>query len=101
LVKAETILQEALHEAYYSQMTPFALNALAYLADLLARQGKYAAAARMAVFVTNHNAAVPDAVEVAAGVITAVTLHLSAAQSQQAQENGRVANFTDFLPELF
>lgn len=98
LAEAETILTEALREAYFSQMIPFALIALAHLADLWRRYERFATAVQLAVFVNNQRDVVPEAKELAENVLTAVSPHLTTAQLQQAQENGRAADFADFLP---
>jgi predicted ATPase len=100
LAEAEPILVEALREAYFSQMVPFALIALAHLADLWRRYERFDRAVQLAVFVNNHRDVVPEAKEIAENVLTAVSPHLSAEQLQQAQENGRAANFADFLPQF-
>ncbi|MEJ2749530.1 MAG: tetratricopeptide repeat protein, partial [Anaerolineae bacterium] len=101
LAEAETILVEALREAYLSHMTPFALNALAYLAHLLQQREQYTAAVRRAAFVVSHEAAMPEAMKAAEAVLQASAPHLPVHQWQQAQTNGRTADFTDFLPQLF
>ncbi|MCB9420362.1 MAG: tetratricopeptide repeat protein [Ardenticatenaceae bacterium] len=101
LVQAETVLVEALREAYMSQMTPFALNALAFLADLFQRRGRLTQAVQMATFVIGHDAAVPEALQTAETVLQAAVSYLPADRYQLAQENGRTADFPDFLPELF
>jgi predicted ATPase/DNA-binding SARP family transcriptional activator len=100
LAEAEPILAEALREAHVSQMTAFSLVALANLADLFARRDQFIDAVRLAAFVTHHAAVVPDAREVAAHVLTAVAGHLPTDQFQQAQANGRAADFADFLLQL-
>jgi hypothetical protein len=81
-------------------MVPFALIALAHLADLWRRYERFDRAVQLAVFVNNHRDVVPEAKEIAENVLTAVSPHLSAEQLQQAQENGRAANFADFLPQF-
>ena len=100
LAEAETILIEALREAHVSQMKAFALIALANLAELFLRRGELMDAARLAAFVTQHGEVVAEAEAVVAAVLTAVTPRLSTDQFQQAQANGRAADFVDFLLQL-
>ena len=75
-------------------------EALANLADLFARRDQLIDAVRLAAFVTHHADVVPDAREVAESVLTAVAPRLPTDQFQQAQVNGRAADFTDFLLQL-
>jgi tetratricopeptide (TPR) repeat protein len=98
LATAETALVEAVREAHASQMTAFALSAFALLAKIFERHGQRAKAVQLAAFVAEHEAAVLETKEKAAEVLTAVASHLPAAQFRDAQEYGRHASFSDFLP---
>jgi tetratricopeptide (TPR) repeat protein len=100
LTEAEAVLAEALREAHASQMTAFALSALAHLADLFKRRQQLSKAAELAAIVANHDAAIPDAREIAGAVLTAVAPHLSTHQIQRTQENGRHADLAEAVTSL-